>query len=41
MSRICHDRWWSNDRAGFADTSIRIADGHPIVTDFGGARCTT
>ena len=41
MSRTCHHRWWSNDRAGFGDASVRIADGHPIVTDWGGACCMT
>src|SRR6476646_7662137 len=41
VSRTCHYHSWSNDRAGFADASVRGADGHPIVMDLGGARCTT
>jgi hypothetical protein len=41
VSRTYHRHWWSNDRAGFADASVRVADDHPIATDSGGAPCTT
>jgi hypothetical protein len=41
VSRTCRHHSWSTDRAGFADVSVRVADGHPIVMDLGGAPCTT
>ena len=41
VSRSCRHHSSSNDHVGFADASVHIADGHRIVTDLGGARCTT